>query len=236
MATIKPIGVIYTDLPEKFGVPRQAGLVPELSGKVVMEPQFRQPEAFTDLNQFSHIWLLWQFSQCNNDNWHATVRPPRLGGNQRIGVFASRSPYRPNSLAMSCVRLVKIDYEQPDSPILYVAGIDMADQTPIFDIKPYIPVTDCHPEATQGYTAETRNHYATVDFPINLLAKLPSDKQQAALKLLQSDPRPGYDHSNKEYGLTYAGFNIRFLAHDDCITVISVTSVSSDIQKEQVIG
>ena len=151
---IKPVAHVYTDFPEKFGIPRQSGLVEELCGRVVFEEEFRRPEALRRIEEFSHLWLIWQFSKAVTADFRPTVRPPRLGGNERVGVFASRAPYRPNALALSCVKLLRVDWDAPDGPALIVGGVDMLSGTPIFDVKPYIPVADCHPEASQGYTKD----------------------------------------------------------------------------------
>ena len=224
-AVIRPIAHIQTQFGSKFGIPRQSGLVEALSGRVVFEPPYRQPEALRELDGFSHIWLIWQFSACVGRPWHATVRPPRLGGNRRVGVFASRSPFRPNSLGLSCVRLTGIDYDAADGPVLCVAGADLLDGTPVFDIKPYVPLADCRPEAREGYTAETKNHRLAVDFPISLLKKIPESLRPALLGVLEEDPRPGYDEDDgKEYGLPFAGVDIGFCVQDGKLHVLRVTA------------
>ena len=169
---IKPIAHIYTDFKEKFGIPRQSGLVKGLVGRIVFTPEFRYPEALREMESFSHLWLIWLFSEAVDGGWRPTVRPPRLGGNKRVGVFASRAPYRPNNLGLSCVKLDSIDYDCPDGPVIIVSGIDILDGTPIFDIKPYIPVADCHPEASEGYTAYTKEYSIEVNFPKELLQKV----------------------------------------------------------------
>ena len=158
MEQLKAIAHIRTDFPEKFGIPRQSGLVEELEGKVVFEPEFRHPDAVRGLEQFSHIWILWQFSENERAGWSVTVRPPRLGGNTRMGVFATRSPFRPNGIGLSCVRLKRVELTEKEGPVLTVLGADLMNNTPILDIKPYIPLTDCHPDASEGYTKETRKH------------------------------------------------------------------------------
>lgn len=220
---IKPIAHIYTDFTEKFGIPRQSGLVEELTGRIVFEPEYRRKEALKELDGFSHIWLIWHFSQADTKEFSPTVRPPRLGGNRRVGVFASRSPFRPNSLGLSCVKLEGIDYEGENAPVIYVSGIDILNGTPIFDIKPYIPVADLKADAAEGYTAGTKNYFADVDFPDSLLSKIPENKRSALIKILENDPRPSYKADKPlEYGLSFAGFNIIFEWDNDKIKVISV--------------
>ena len=222
---IRPIGHIYTDFNEKFGIPRQSGLVSGLVGKIIFEPQFRRREALSELDGFSHLWLIWQFSQCDG-KWSPTVRPPRLGGNRRVGVFASRSPFRPNSLGLSCVKLEKIDMDCAEAPVIYVSGIDMLDGTPIFDIKPYIPVTDCRNDATDGYTVNTKNYKVKVECDENLLKIIPESKREALLGVLQNDPRPGYDDCGGEYGIMFAGYNVRFSAGSDGLTVTDIKKIN----------
>ncbi len=223
---ITPIAHIRTDFAEKFGIPRQSGLVDELEGRIVFEPEYRIREAFRELESFSHIWIIWQFSKSMDGGWHPTVRPPRLGGNKRVGVFASRSPFRPNSLGLSCVKLKGIDYSSPDSPALIVSGIDLLDKTPIFDIKPYIPVADCHPEATEGYTSHTKEHKLPVEFKEGLDETIPREKRAALIGLLSNDPRPGYDLEGKEYGLTFAEYEIKFKVADGVLKVYDITHIS----------
>lgn len=219
---IRPVAHIRTDFPEKFGIPRQSGLVEELAGKIIFESEYREAEAFRELEGFSHLWLIWQFSECAEAKWNPTVRPPRLGGNRRVGVFASRSPFRPNHLGLSSVKLEKIDYEAENGPILCVSGIDMMDGTPIFDVKPYLPVSDCHPSAREGYTEFTRDYRIAVDFPEALWEKIPGEKREALLRVLENDPRPGYGGEEKEYGVCFSGYNVRFRSGKNGLTVISV--------------
>ena len=185
---MKIIARIQTDFPDKFGIPRQSGLVQELQGKIVFEPEFRSPEAVRGLDAFSHIWLLWQFSKAQKAQWSPTVRPPRLGGDKRVGVFATRSPFRPNDIGLSSVRLQRVEIDSHDGPVLYVSGADLVDGTPIYDIKPYLPYVDCHPDATEGYTGQTRLHQLQVEFPAELLARYPQDKQAAIVHVLEQDP------------------------------------------------
>lgn len=220
---IRPIAHIETDFPEKFGVPRQSGLVPELRGRVVFEPEYRVREAFRGIEGFSHLWLIWQFSEVGTDKWSPTVRPPRLGGNRRVGVFASRSPFRPNRLGLSCVELERVDYECREGPALVVRGADMVDGTPVFDVKPYIPEADCVAAARGGFTGEVPWEPLEVDCPPELLEKVPARSRGALLAVLSADPRPHY-HSDPErvYGMGFAGVQIKFKVEDGRVRVIDV--------------
>lgn len=223
---IKPIARIQTDFSEKFGVPRQAGLAPSLTGKIVFEPEYRNVRAVKELDGFSHIWLIWEFSQCSDSKFSPTVRPPRLGGNRRVGVFASRSPFRPNRLGLSCVKIEKIETGGENAPIITVSGVDMTDGTPIYDIKPYIPIADCIPTASEGYTVQTKKYKINVSCDENLLSIIPENKRQALLELLSNDPRPAYnDEEGKEYGVTFAGFNIRFKYENNGLSVTQIKEV-----------
>lgn len=223
---IKPIARIHTDFSEKFGVPRQAGLAPSLTGKIVFEPEYRNVRAVRELDGFSHIWLIWEFSQCSDLKFSPTVRPPRLGGNRRVGVFASRSPFRPNRLGLSCVKIEKIETDGENAPTITVSGVDMTDGTPIYDIKPYIPIADCIPTASEGYTAQTKNYKISVNCDEKLLSIIPENKRQALLELLSNDPRPAYnDEEGKEYGVTFAGFNIRFKYENNSLSVTQIKEV-----------
>ncbi len=219
---MKPIAYVHMPFATKFGIPRQSGLVKELCGEIIMEQEYSREEAFRGLEQFSHIWLIWEFSEAQHPDgktWSPTVRPPRLGGNRRVGVFATRSPFRPNSIGLSCVRLEGIS-QRAGRIVLSVSGIDMMNGTPVYDIKPYIPVADCHPEATEGYTAETRQHLLQVDFPAVLLANLPASYHDAVKAILAQDPRPGYsDDDARIYGIAYGGYDIRFTVCGDVLTV-----------------
>lgn len=220
--SISPIARIYTDFPDKFGVPRQSGLAGALTGRVVLEPEFRKEEALREIESFSHLWLIWHFSECAGDgSFKPTVRPPRLGGNRRVGVFASRSPFRPNGLGLSCVELLRIDRESSDAPALVVSGVDMLSGTPIFDIKPYIPVSDCKPDAAQGYTSQTRSHALRVEAPSALLEPLSPEKRAGLIEALSLDPRPGYSvEPLREYGMLFAGYDWRFRVDGDVLTVL----------------
>lgn len=221
---LTPIAYIRTDFRGKFGLPRQSGIVPELTGEVVFTREYSRAEAVRGLEQFSHIWLLWGFSEAKRpeNGWSATVRPPRLGGNTRLGVFATRSPFRPNPIGLSCVRLKAVRTEQ--QPVsLTVSGIDLLDGTPIYDIKPYLPYADAYPDAAEGYTAQTRQHRLRVVFPPELLNLLPEMHRNAAAALLAEDPRPGYlDDPARVYGVLFAGFDIRFQVDGDLLTVVAV--------------
>lgn len=225
--TMEPVAYIRTDFSDKFGIPRQSGLVPELSGEVVFTPAYSQPDAVRGLSGFSHIWLLFGFHAAvrpEGKGWSATVRPPRLGGNARVGVFASRSPFRPNPVGLSCVKLEQVCADQQPVKLL-VSGIDLLDGTPVYDIKPYIPVADCRPDAAEGYTAETRLHRLCADFPTSLLSLLPESKRQAAIALLEQDPRPGYsDDPERIYGVHFAGFDIRFRTAENRLRVVAVVT------------
>ena len=220
------IAHIYNDFNGKFGIPRQSGLVESLRSTIVFEPEYRNPDALRGLEDFSHIWLIWQFSEAVRDGWTPTVRPPRLGGNTRMGVFATRSPFRPNSLGLSCVKIIGIEQTTENGTVIHVAGADLMDGTPIFDIKPYIPYGDCHPEALGGFTSTAGDFLLTVDFPQRLLELLPEDKRDAALELLSHDPRPSYQaQADRVYGLSFAGFDIRFSVVDSTLHVHKVVSL-----------
>lgn len=218
---IRPVARIQSDFPEKFGIPRQSGLVPDLTARVVFEPEFADADAVRGLDNFSHIWLIWEFSEAGPSG-KLTVRPPRLGGNDRVGVFATRSPFRPNPIGLSCVKLVRIELDPVKGPVLHVAGADLMDGTPIYDIKPYLPYADCISGARGGLVpADTRR--LRVDFPEELAEKLPEEKRQAALGILEQDPRPAYhDDPDRIYGVGFAGHNIRFRVEDDVLTVVEI--------------
>ena len=224
--TIQIIARMKSDFPTKFGIPRQSGLVDELRSTIIFEPEFRNPDALRGIEGYSHLWLIWQFSEAVRTEWSPTVRPPRLGGNTRMGVFATRSPFRPNSLGLSSVRLLGVEETEEFGTVLHVGGADLMDGTPIFDIKPYIPYVDCHPEATGGFTDTAGDFLLKVDFPDVLLKKLPENKRDAALGVLSHDPRPSYQRKpDRIYGLTFAGFDIRFRVNEDILTVVDVTEV-----------
>ena len=213
-----------SDFSTKFGIPRQSGLVDELRSTIVFEPEFRNPDALRGIEEFSHIWLIWQFSEAVRQEWSPTVRPPRLGGNIRMGVFATRSPFRPNNLGLSSVRLLGVENTKEHGTVLHVAGADLMDGTPIFDIKPYIPYGDSHSDARGGFTDHAGDFLLNVDFPEELLHKLPLDKQAAAIGVLSHDPRPSYQkQAERIYGLNFAGFDIRFRVEEKTLTVLEVS-------------
>ena len=215
------IARIRTDFPSKFGIPRQSGLVEALQGAVVFEPKYRDVNALRGLADFSHIWLIWQFSEAVRAEWSPTVKPPRLGGNTRLGVFATRSPFRPNPLGLSCVRLIGIDPDTPEGPVLRVAGADLMDGTPIYDIKPYIPYADCHPDATAGFTGQVEFPTLAVEIPDALLEQVPPEKRAALKGILELDPRPGYRRKDdgRRFGIAFAGFDVRFTVKEGVLRV-----------------
>ena len=220
------IARIHTDFASKFGVPRQSGLVEELRGEIVFEPPYRNRDAVRGIGDFSHLWLIWQFSHAVREEWSPTVRPPRLGGNERMGVFATRSPFRPNSIGLSCVRLERVEFSPERGPVLHVLGADLVDGTPIFDIKPYIPYADCRPEATGGFTDTKSFALLEVEIPETEAKKLPADKLQALRGVLERDPRPSYQNDpRRSYGFVFAGYEIRFCVDGDCLTVTSAEKV-----------
>ena len=217
------IAVMHSDFPTKFGIPRQSGLAEALHSTIVFEPAYRNPEALRGIEGFSHLWILWQFSQAVRQDWSPTVRPPRLGGNTRMGVFATRSPFRPNAIGLSCVRLLSVEQTQDMGTVLHIGGADLMDGTPILDIKPYIPYCDAHPEAMGGFTQDAGDYLLEVDFPENLKQRLPAEKQEAICQVLSHDPRPSYQKdSDRIYGLSFAGFDIRFTVKDKVLTVVEV--------------
>ena len=222
--TIRVIARMKSDFPTKFGIPRQSGLVEELHSTIIFEPEFRNPDALRGIEEFSHIWLIWQFSEAVRQEWSPTVRPPRLGGNTRMGVFATRSPFRPNNLGLSSVKLLGVEHTKEYGTVLHVAGADLMDGTPIFDIKPYIPYGDAHPDASGGFTDQAKDFILQVQFPQHLLDKIPQDKQAAAIGVLSHDPRPSYQkQADRIYGLNFAGFDIRFQVNGDTLTVLEVS-------------
>ena len=217
---LRVIAHIHSDFPTKFGIPRQSGLVEALRARVVFEPEFRVPEAVRGLEEFSHIWLIWQFSQNLRAGWSPTVRPPRLGGNRRLGVFATRSPFRPNALGLSAVRLEGVELTDNLGPILHVSGADLMDGTPIYDIKPYLPYADAHPEASGGFTDRTPRPLLAVDCPPALLERVPEEKRSALLGVLAQDPRPSYQEDpDRVYGMSFAGLEVKFSVDGDALTV-----------------
>ncbi len=217
------IAKMHSDYHTKFGIPRQSGLVEEVESTIVFEPAFRNPDTLRGIGGFSHLWLIWQFSEAVRSEWTPMVRPPRLGGNTKVGVFATRSPFRPNSMGLSCVKLVRVEETEHHGTVLVVAGADLMDGTPIYDIKPYVPYADCHPEAVGGYTEEVGDFLLNVDFPERLLSLLPENRREAALAVLSHDPRPSYQRDpERVYGLPFAGFDIQFTVDGDRLTVCDV--------------
>ena len=220
---IQVIARMHSDFATKFGIPRQSGLVEQLRSTIVFEPEFRNADALRGIEEFSHLWIIWQFSEAVRTGWSPTVRPPRLGGNVRMGVFATRSPFRPNNLGLSSVKLLGIEETAEHGTVLHVGGADLMDGTPIFDIKPYIPYGDCHPDASGGFTDKAGNFLLNVDFPQQWLEVLPEDKRDAAIGVLSHDPRPSYQKDpDRIYGLTFAGYDIRFQVKQNTLTVIEV--------------
>lgn len=223
---MKIIAKIQTDMSDKFGIPRQSGIVKELTGKIIFEPEFRVKEVLNGIEEFSHLWLLWEFSENKRDNWSPTVRPPRLGGEKRKGVFATRSPFRPNPIGMSCVKLERVEYTKALGPIIYVSGVDLMNGTPIYDIKPYITYTDCVPDAVQGFAEEYKNYALNVDFPQELLDRIPKDKQSALIGILRHDPRPAYQNTpDRIYGVRYMNFDVHFKVKNDTLTVTNINTI-----------
>ena len=205
------IARIRTDFPQKFGIPRQSGLADALEARIVFERAFRNPDALRGIEQYSHLWLIWGCSQSAREGFTPMVRPPRLGGNTRVGVFATRSPFRPNALGLSCVRLERVETDGALGPVLFVRGADLLDQTPIYDVKPYLPYVDSHPDARGGFAEETRDYALAVDFPSELLERIPASKHEALLQVLSQDPRPSYqDDPQRLYGMSFAGWEIKF--------------------------
>ena len=223
---MKVIARIRSEFPEKFGIPRQSGLTPHLFSRIIFEKEYRSNEALRGLEGFSYLWLIWEFSENIRETWSPTVRPPRLGGNARLGVFATRSPFRPNPIGLSSVRLEGIEHDPENGPTLVVSGADLMDGTPIYDIKPYIPYTDAHPDAAGGFAAEPDKTLAVV-FPQDLLRQLPEKQHEAIIEILAQDPRPSYrPDGEREYGLFFAGSNIRFRVENGVLTVISVRRIT----------
>ena len=224
---INIIARMRSDFPTKFGIPRQSGLVSSLRSTIVFEPEYRNADALRGLEDFSHLWIIWQFSEAVRTEWSPTVRPPRLGGNTRMGVFATRSPFRPNNLGLSSVKILGLEQTEDMGMVIHVAGADLMDGTPIFDIKPYIPYSDCHTEATGGFTDTAGEFLLKVEFPAELLALLPEDKRDSAIGVLSHDPRPSYQRKpDRVYGLSFAGFDLRFCVREDTLTVLEVNPIN----------
>ena len=224
---LKVIARIETDFPTKFGIPRQSGLIPELHGRIIFEPEYRNPEALRGIDGYSHLWLLWEFSEVSAEGWSPTVRPPRLGGNKRMGVFATRSPFRPNPIGLSSVKLEKITENSKFGTVLEISGADLMNGTPIYDIKPYIAYTDSHPEATGGFSTDVFENTLTVEFPDTLKTQLSEIQANALIKILESDPRPAYKADGERiYSFEFGDFNIKFLVKNNILTVLSVEKIT----------
>ncbi len=223
---MKIIAHIHTDFTSKFGIPRQSGLVDELEATIIFEPEYRNPDALRGIEEYSHLWLIWQFSECADKEWTPTVRPPRLGGNKRMGVFATRSPFRPNPVGLSSVKLIGVEKTTEYGCVLRVAGADMLDGTPIYDIKPYLPYVDSHPDASNGFALDEKDGTLDVGFPDDLLKMIPSSKQKALIAVLSQDPRPGYQNeSERVYGIEFAGFDVRFKVKNSALTVTEIIKI-----------
>ena len=220
---MKIIAKIHNDFKEKFGIPRQSGLTGELKSRIVFEPEYRNPDALRGIDGYSHLWLIWQFSEAVRDDWSPTVRPPRLGGNKRVGVFATRSPYRPNPIGLSSVRLEAVEHTKDEGDVLIVSGADLLDGTPIYDIKPYIAYSDCHTDAVSGFADPVREYKLNVVFCKELLSKVAISKQKALIQILEQDPRPSYQNDpEREYGFRFADYEIFFKVDSDNLTVTRV--------------
>lgn len=227
------IAKIYTEFPDKFGIPRQSGLAPSLRGEIVFEPEFRTMDAVRGLEEFSHIWLLWEFSKAKRDGYALTVTPPRLGGKVRKGVFATRAPYRPNAIGLSSVKLENIYFDEKRGPVLLVSGADLLDETPIYDIKPYLPYTDCHVDASGGFGEAHKEDRICVVFQEELLAKLPKHLQGSAKEVLQQDPRAAYNkRPDYVYGMSFGGYDIRFVVEENVLTVKEVVKIADSSYKK----
>ena len=220
---MKIIAHIESDFKEKFGIPRQSGLVPQTRARIVFEKEYRVADALRGIEGYSHLWLIWSFSKAERDTWSPTVRPPRLGGNTRMGVFATRSPFRPNPIGLSCVTLERMETDTQDGPVLIVGGADLLDGTPIYDIKPYLPYVDSHPDARGGFGSEKLGHALEVRFAPELLEKIDQDKREAIVGILAEDPRPSYQNDPERiYGVAFAGKNVKFTVDGSALTVVAV--------------
>ena len=223
---MRPIARMRCDYREKFGIPRQSGRVPQARGEIVFEPEYRNADALRGIEGFSHLWLIWDFSQAHRDGFSPTVRPPRLGGNARMGVFATRSPFRPNPIGLSCVTLEEIHLHTPEGPVLVVGGADLMDGTPIYDIKPYLPQADSHPDAREGFSGDSAHYALAVDFPPELEAMIAPEKRAALRGLLADDPRPSYQaDASRVYGVAFADYNVRFYVQDGTLYVVDVQTM-----------
>lgn len=229
---MKVIAHIKSDFPTKFGIPHQSSRIKELKADIIFEPEYRNHEAFRGLEEYTHIWLVWEFSEAVRKDWSPTVRPPRLGGNIRKGVFATRSPFRPNPIGLSSVRLESVEFTENNGPVLHVSGADLMDGTPIYDIKPYLAYVDSHPEAAGGFTDQIRDHKLKVEFPQELLEKISEEKRTALLAVLANDPRPGYQKDpERKYGMSFGQWDIHFKVDGEQLKVLAVEPV---FRKKQV--
>jgi len=226
---LRPVARMKSDFPEKFGIPRQAGIVRELESLVVFEPEFRNPEALRGIEGFTHLWLIWQFSESVTERFSPTVRPPRLGGNRRVGVFATRSPFRPNALGLSCVELTRVETRPGLGPVLVVRGADLMDGTPIYDVKPYIPYADCHPEASGGFAPDS-GEKLRVEIPETLLNRVPPEKREALRGVLANDPRPRYQNDpERVYAMDFASLTVRFSVENGILYVKEIMGLSQNV-------
>lgn len=222
---VKPIGYVKNDFKEKFGIPRQSGRAPSVLSRIVFNPEYRNDDALREIEGFSHLWILFDFSKAHRKEFTPLVRPPRLGGNKKVGVFASRSPFRPNNIGLSSVKLERLEKTSDLGTVIVVSGADLLDGTPVYDVKPYLPFTDCHPDAKGGYAEQLKDYKLKVIIPENLQSLLPQDKMQALKECLEDDPRPSYQDDGKEYGLTFADINIKFTVENGVLTVISAQKI-----------
>ena len=231
---MKVIAHIRSDFPTKFGIPHQSGRIQQLKADIIFEPEYRNQEAFRGLEEYTHIWLIWEFSQAVRKEWSPTVRPPRLGGNIRQGVFATISPFRPNPIGLSSVKLESVEFTKSDGPVLHISGADLMDGTPIYDIKPYLAYVDSHPQASGGFTDRIRNHTLIVDFPENLLKKVPKEKREALLAVLANDPRPGYQKDpGRKYGMSFGNQDIHFKVDGEKLQVTDVEEIEKTLAKSR---
>lgn len=222
--SLKIIARIYNDYSEKFGIPRQSGIVESVKSKIIFEPEYRNADAFRGLEGYSHLWLIWQFSEVKQDNWSPTVRPPKLGGNTRMGVFATRSPFRPNPIGLSSVKLEKIEFTENNGPILTVSGADIMNGTPIFDIKPYLPYTDIHNDANGGFALQSKEKQVEVTFSNDVMSRIPDNKRIELIEILEQDPRPAYQNEpNRIYGMKFAEYNVKFTVNDKILKIIEIS-------------
>ena len=223
-AELKKIAVIHTEFPEKFGIPRQSGLAP-VKGRIVFEPEYRNPDALRGIEEYSHLWLIWGFSDVHEEEWRPMVRPPRLGGNQRMGVFATRSPFRPNSIGLSCVELSALERTEQEGTVLHVQGVDMKDGTPIYDIKPYLPYADAKPEASGGFADRVKDDNLEVEIPDMWMKKIPEKHRTILKEILMQDPRPSYQEDGERiYGMAYGGMEVKFQVKGRRLTVCGIYS------------